>query len=324
MSRETFSTLIKTSQDFCVDPKSSTTTSLTDTLTFLKREINRTVQFTHKKLQKVFKTKNLPKTSVTVADQQYYSYPPGLNILDTVTINNSTSIPPLRVVQNQMEWDLLNSGPVTSGTPTHIFMRARDYGLFPIPGDEYTLTHVGRFYPKAMSAVDYTSGTVAVAQNAQTIVGTDTTFTNKMIGRYFSETDSSGVGIGEFYKIGAFTSTTELVLETYFEEMSLSGSTYLIGESPEIPEEIHEFLPYRVAAIYYGTRRRDSKKAQEYLNYYFTGDFGNPRRTGIIDGGLLGFIQDYAKNGSNNSQVFNYNEPVRRSGLSEEWGEVTT
>lgn len=321
--RETFSTLIQTSKDFCVDPKTTSSTSLTNTQSFIKREINRTVQFTHKKLQKVFKTKNLPKTMSTVTDQQYYAYPPGLNVIDTVTIDNDTSIPPLRVIQNQREWDYLNSSPTTSGIPSHIYMRGRDFGLFPIPGSAYTLTLVGRFHPKAMSAVDYNFNTVSISQNSQTLTGSATTFTNSMTGRYFSETDSNGEAIGEFYKIGSFSSTTSLSLETNFEETSLSGSTYLIGESPEIPEELHEFIPYRVASIYYGTKRRDSKKAQEYLNFYYTGDWYNSRRSGVIEGGLLGFIQDYAKNGSDNTQVFSYNEPIRHHWLAEEWETVS-
>ena len=321
--RETLNTILQTSQDFCVDPKTSTTTSLTNTKAFIKREINRTIQFTHKKLQKVFKIKSLPKTMSTVISQQYYSYPPGLNVIDTVTIDNDTTIPPLRVVQSQRDWDLMNSGPVVSGIPSHIFMRGRDFGLFPVPKAAYTLTLSGRFYPKAMFADDYAVGTVTVTQNSQTVTGLTTTFTASMVGRYFSETDSDGVAIGEFYKIGAYVSPTVLTLETVFEESSLSASTFLIGESPNLPEEIHEFIAYRVANVYYGTRRRDSKKAQEYLNYYYTGDWANTRRTGVIEGGVLGFMQDYAKNGSENSQLIDYNQPVRIDFLSEEWETVS-
>ncbi|MCP3681679.1 MAG: hypothetical protein GY861_03220 [bacterium] len=322
--RETFGTLIQTSKDFCVDPKTSSKAGLTSTEAFIKREINRAVQFTHKKMQKVFKTKYLPKTASTEADEQYYAYPPGLNVIDTVTIDNDTTIPPLRIIQNQKEWDLINSGPTTSGIPSHIYMRARDYGLYPIPGDAYTLTLVGRFHPRAMSADDYVTGTATITQNSQALTGTDTVWTNKMIGRYFSEADSNSDVIGEYYRIGAFTSTTALTLENYFEDTALSGSNYVIAESPDLPEEIHEFIPYRVASVYYGTKRRDSKKAQEYLNFYYTGDWYNTRRKGQIEGGLLGFIQSYALDGSDNTQLINLNEPVRHHYLAEEWEEVTT
>jgi len=321
--RETFSTLIQTSRDFCVDDKTSTQSGLSDTLTFIKREINRTVQFCHKKLESVHKTLALPKTMATVDTYQYYSYPPGINVIDTVTIDNDTIIPPLTIIQNQREWDLLNSGPAVSGIPSHIYMRARDFGLYPIPGDAYTLTLTGRYYPKNMTALDYTTGTVTVAQNSQTVTGDSTTFTSSMIGRYFTPTDNLGVSNGEFYKIGAYSSALVITLETYFEETSLAGATYLIGESPEIPEELHELIPYRVAGVYYGTRRRDGKKGQEYMNYFYTGDYGNNRRTGRIEGGLLGFIQNYAMKGSDNSQIIDMNQPVRHNWLAEEWNEVT-
>jgi len=319
----TFGQLLQTTKDFCVDDKTSSTTGLTNTELFLKREINKTVQFTHNALKKAYKTKELPKTMSSVVDQQYYYYPPGLNRIDTVTIDNDTSIPPLRVIQNQREWDRLNSYPQTSGIPTHIFMRARDFGIYPIPGDVYTLTLTGRFYPRPMSADDYILGSVTVNQNSQTITGTSGGFTSSMVGRYFSETDSNKETIGNLYRVGAFTSTTVLTLDTFFEEAALSDSSYVIGESPEIPDELHELIPYRVAGIYYGTRRRDSKKGQEYLNYFYTGDFGNPMRKGQFDAGLLGFIQDYALNGSDNTQILDLNEPVRHHYLSEEWETVT-
>lgn len=321
--RETFGTLIKTSKDFCVDDKNFSSTTLTNTELFIKREINRTVQFMSDKLKKIHKTKSLPKTMSTTINRQYYYYPPGLNTIDTITIDNDTTIPPLRVVHSQSEWDRLNALPSTSGIPSHIFMRAHDFGLFPIPKDTYTLTLVGHFHPRAMYAADYQTGSIAIAQNSQTLTGTDTTFTAAMVGRYVVESDGEQ-NIGNFYRLGGFTSTTVMTLETFFEEASLSGAVFTIGESPELPEELHELIPYRVANIYYGTKRRDSKKAQEYSNFFWTGDWGNPRRQGVIEGGLLGYLQEYAKNGSDNSQVFNLNEPVRHSYLSEEWEEVTT
>lgn len=311
-------------KDFTIDDKNTSNSNLTNTELYLKRQTNLAVQFTLNKLKKSFKTKNLPQTMSTTIDQQYYSYPPGLNRIDTATIDNDTTIPPLRVVHNQTEWDQINSGPVTSGIPSHIFMRSRDFGLFPIPKAAYTITLTGRFYPRNMYAADYSTGTVAITQNSATVTGTGTTFTSEMVGRYLCETDSNGEPIGEFYKIGAFVSTTSLTLETVFEESSLSGATYLIGESPNLPPEVHELIPYRVASIYYGTKRRSASRAQEFSNFYWTGDWGNPNRRGRIEGGILGFIQDYALHGSDNSQLLNLNEPIRHDFLSEEWESVST
>jgi hypothetical protein len=322
--RETFSRFIQTSKDFCIDPSDASTNGLTSTESFLKREINKSVMATHKELQTAFKTKSLPRTASTTAGRQYYYNPPGLSVIDTATIDNDTTIPPLRVIQSQVEWDRLNSLPSTSGIPSHIFMRARDFGLFPIPQTTYTLSLTGRFYPINMTNEDYSTGTVAVSQNSQTVTGTNTTFTAAMVGRYFVETDSDGEPKGNWYRISAFSSTTSITLETYFEEATLSGSTYLIGESPELPDEVHEFIPYRVAAAYYGTRRRDTKKAQEYLNYYFTGDWANTRRTGPIESGVLGYKQEYSLRGSDNTQILDLNEPVRHHYLAEEWETVTT
>lgn len=311
--RETYGTLLQTSQDYCVDDKTSSMTNLSSTKTFLKKEINKTVRFIHSRVRN-YKTQALPSTMSTVADQIYYSYPPNIDSIESATMTVGSIAYPLVTVDSQQEWNNLQQITIAASTiPKYIFPRKYDFGIFPTPSAAYTVTLVPNTMPSDMSADDYTTGTVATTQNSQTVTGSSTTFTAAMVGRYFSGADSDGIANGSWYRISAFGSTTSLTLQSVFEETALSGAKYIIGESPEIPVELHELIPYRVAGTYQLTRRSNPTKAQPFFNMFFTGDPANGNRSGRIEGGLIGAIQRYKAKGRDNSgitymnkQQFNY------------------
>jgi hypothetical protein len=301
--RETYTTLLQTSQDFCIDDSTTSTNALSPSSTFLARQLNSTVQYLHA-LTKNYKTQPLPRTFSTVADQVYYHYPPDLLSMESLTLTVGGIPYTLRPIHSQEEWNHLQELDVSSSTvPQYFFPRQSDFGIYPTPADVYTGTLVGNFFPQRLSVADYVTGTVAVAQNSQTVTGTSTTFTAAMVGRWFAEADSNGLAVGKWYRISAYSSATSITLESFFEESALSGSNFIIGQSPEIPEELHEFIPYRTAAVYYSTIRRDAARAQELLNFFYTGDFGNTKRGGGIKGGVLGVINEYKNKGRANSQI---------------------
>ena len=304
MSRKTFGQLITASKDYCIDDSTTSQNALSDSESFIKNEINNTV---HDIIDLInnYKTKGLPKTMSTVADQIYYHYPPGLNRIESATMTVGSVDYPLEVVDSQAMWDQIQIVEYAASTiPKFIFPRQYDFGIYPTPQDAYTVTLIGNYSPIRMTANDYTTGTISISQNSQTVTGSSTTFTSSMVNRWLSATDGS-VDNGNWYRISAFGSTTSLTLESYFEESALSGSTYIIGESPEIPEELHSFIPYRVAGIYALTRRRDPVFSQSMMNYYYTGDPANGNRTGRIKGGVLGIINRYKLFGRGNSQLVN-------------------
>lgn len=300
--RESYGTLLQQAKDLCVDPTTSSTTSVSDTATFLARNINSTIQYLFS-LIKNYKTQPLPRTFSTVIDQQFYHYPPGFLSFESATIAIGTMQKPLKIISSQATWDKFNEIPLSGDFPEYIFPRQSDFGIWPTPSVVRTGTVVGNYLPQRISVGDASDGTVVVAQNSQTITGTSTLFTADMVGRWFSQTDSTRLMIGNPYRISGFTSTTEVTLESYFEEASLSGSTYVIFQSPEVPEELHEFIPYRAAASYYRGPRRDTERAQEYMNYFYTGDDANPNRGGGIKGGVLGIVNEYKNKGRGNSPL---------------------
>jgi len=306
--RETFSSLLLTTQNLCIDSSTSSTTALSATDTVLGRNINDTIQYLFQEIRN-YKTQPLPKTFSTAASQTYYHIPSGLIAFESVNIAVGDINYPLKPVNNQYMWDRLLQLDITSSDiPQYYFPRQYDFGIYPKPNAVYTSTIVGNFLPTRLSVADYSEGTVAVTQNSATVTGTSTTFTAAMVGRWFCEADSNGLPIGRWYKITSFTSTTVVTLETVFEETALSGSKYVIVQTPEIPEELHQYIPYRAAANYYATLRRDPTQAQTLMNYFFTGDYSNSNRGGGIKGGVLGVINRYKNVGRSNSQITTLNK----------------
>lgn len=299
--RETYSTLLQTTQDLCVDATTSTTSSVSPTSTFIARNINSTIQYLFN-LIKNYKTQPLPVTFSTVIDQKFYHNPPGLLNIESITVNVGGNMEkPLKLISSQATWDKFQEIPTSGDFPEYYFPRRSDFGIFPTPSVVRTGTVVGNYLPRRLSVQDYADGTVSVPNNSQTVTGVGTTFTAAMVGRWFCEADSTGLSIGNWYRISGFTSSTVITLETVFEETALSGSAYVIAQSPELPEELHEFIPYRAAAAYYRGPRRDGAIAQEYMNYFYTGDDSNPNRGGGIKGGVLGILSEYKNKGRGNS-----------------------
>jgi hypothetical protein len=300
--RYTFGNLISASQDVCIDDTSATYTGLSDTKSFIKREINNANTDLFNLLKK-YKLQPPPYTEPTIATQKYYNFRPGFSKLTSLTVNVGTYIPPLKIVESEDEWNTLQAVPSVSGWPTHVFPRRDTYGIYPTPQSVYTMTLTGLWIPLNMTANDYSTGTIELTNGSANIVGTTTAFTASMVGMWIASTDSNGVPSGNFYRIATFTDTTHIAVDRNVIDASASGLTYVVGQSPEIPEELHQFIPYKVGAAYYSLRRRNPTIAQELLNYYYTGDYNNSKREGEFTGGVLNVLNDLLEKGRSNSAL---------------------
>lgn len=298
--RYTYSQLIQSGKDICIDDTNATYTGLTDSQTFIKRETNNTVADLFNLLRK-YKLQPPPYTESTVIGQTYYNNRPGLSKITSLTVNTGTYKPPLRIVDSEDEWNRLQQVPTTSGWPQAVFPRRDTYGIYPTPQSVYTMTITGLWIPVNMTTLDYTTGTIAWTNGSTAIVGTGTTFTSSMVGSWLAITDSTGVPDGNFYRIATYTDATHIAVDRNVIDTTASGLTYVIGQSPEIPEELHQFIPYRVGSTYYGVRRRNPTLAQQYLNYFYTGDWNNGKRDGEFTGGVLNVLADLLEKGRDNS-----------------------
>lgn len=264
----------------------------------------------------------ISKTASTVVNQAFYHYPVGVVSVETATLNLGTYTPTLDVINSQHNWDLLNSIQIqASAVPRFIFPRRDDFGIWPTPQGIYTITFNYHLRDRNLLIADYTTGTVTVTQNSQTLTGAGgATFTPAMVGRWLVISTATAPGEGYWYRISAYVSSTELTLETSWEGSTGSGLTYRIGQTPEIPEEGHILLSDGATADFYAGLRGDTAKASLFDNKFWTGSFSNTsRKEGDtnIKGGLIGLVNLYGDR--NNSRIINRRPKL--PGLSyQTWG----
>jgi len=212
-----------------------------------------------------YKTEAPPQTAATVDGQQYYHNPPGILDIENVNIDIGDQNIPLVVVNSQQTWDLLNYVTLEN-YPTHIFPRRDDFGLWPIPDAVYTINFGSHYRDRNLTNDDVTTGTVTVANNDATVTHSGTSFVVGMVGRWF-KADADGY----WYRIASFTDTSNIELESVFEGSSGSSLSYVIGESPELPEEAHILLSYGVTSDYYRGPLKDRDAANDWENKYLAG-----------------------------------------------------
>lgn len=315
MPRETLSSLVLAAQNLVQSDESTSRNTLSDVKTYLTKEINNGITEVYNTLKDVYPAER-QQTTVTVADQQYYHLPPDFGDMHSITHTIGGIAYSLQQVDSLQEWERLNivdsAGAVT---PQFFFLRRDDFGIWPAPttADE-TITINYSYILRDLDTVDYTDGTVATTQNSATITGTSSVWTAGMVDRWFKATDG-----GDWYRVATFSSTTELVLESVFESSAVSGSQYIIGQSPEIPVNMHHYLPHYAAMKFFTSYRRESTKAQEHSNTFWTGDLNNSSRIpSKARSGVLGQLSHYKSRGRGNSQL-SRRKGIRGNRISEIW-----
>jgi len=238
------------------------------------------------------------KPDTTVIDKQYYNYPVGTQSVDDVTITIGDRVVPLTTIYDTHTWSMINSLPFQpTGEPQFIFPRRDDYGIWPIPSGVYDINFSRFFRDRNLLVADYTTGTVTMTNGSKVVTGTDTIFTAAMVGRWLSVTNTATPGQGYFYRIGSYTSPTEIGLErTWSAATTSTAVVYKICETPELPEELHASLPFGTVADYYSGLRNDVENSKRFDNMFWTGSMSQISRKlddKNITGGLIGTYQRY-------------------------------
>lgn len=239
---------------------------LTDaaTLTKLKRDINVGSSKFLAALGREYNRK--ARFTDIIAGQQYYQMPEdGQKLKEAIADSGGWKVP-LEQVTDEHAWRQLNMMPVT-GQSTNYFIKGYDeIGLFPIPGATVTDGLELVFSPKHVELTqdDYTTGTLTVTNGNQTVTGSGTTFTTKMVGQWLQVTDGSD---GNWYRVSDFVSTTSLTLENYYQGTSGSSKSFRIGQVVDIPEEFAEG-PSDYACYRHYLRRGDALKANTFKTLF--------------------------------------------------------
>lgn len=149
----------------------------------------------------------------TVSGQQYYPLPFNYSKLKTGTLTiGSLKWNPTEILTRR-EWDSLNVFPYYADIPNNFFIYGGLFGIYPIPST--TGNVIGYNYKirvPDLTFADYTTGTVAVTTNNQTVTGSGTAFrttylptaitlltnavtsTNSPLPTYTYENGTAGVG----------------------------------------------------------------------------------------------------------------------------------
>lgn len=142
---------------------------------------------------------------------------------------------------------------------------------------------------KDLGIADYSTGNVLTATfDSTTIVGTGTTWTTSMAGRWIriTESDTANKGDGQWYEIDSVTNATTLVLVAPYQGTGITAGSaaYVIGQMSVIPEPYDTAPLYRAVALYW--QSKDSGKYEQYMKQYDGGYEAGFQQEG--PGGLVG------------------------------------
>jgi hypothetical protein len=284
---KTFTTLRGTTAKYCnVDTNDTTAMTLIDSN--LNDSIRTICNLQGGKLRFLEATKDM----VTVANQESYQIPNGFRKLidmyiysDDGSSTTSTIYSP-EMIFDPTKWKLVKQYRLgTQDVPYFTYVENQKFYIQPIPatsGNKITLR--GRLQTRDLTIADYTTGTItSIANGGTAVVGSGTTWTADMVGRYIQITNTTAAngGDGFWYQIGTYTSATSIGLLKPYEGTTIAAGTaaYTIGQCSVVPEAYDIGICYRAAALYW-QNQNDLVRSKTYWMLY--------------DGGMeAGYTQDY-------------------------------
>lgn len=231
----------------------------------------------------------------TVANQDTYQIPNkyrkliDMYIYDGAGSSTDTIYAPRMIFDPTIWKNVLQSHLGTQQVPYFTYVENRTFKIQPIPSTTGNLMVLrGRLNTRDLSIADYTTGSiVSVANGGTAIVGSGTTWTADMVGRYIqiTQTTAANGGDGFWYEIGGWTDATHITLVKPYEGTSISAgsATYTIGQCAVIPEAYDVAVVYRATALYW-QNQNDLVRAKTYWMLY---DGGNEAGYSKEYGGII-------------------------------------
>lgn len=229
-------------------------------------------------------------------------YAPGLVSIEGGFVTIGSVNYPLRALESRWNDEQLNAIQIqASAIPQFYFVEQDSFKIWPVPQASYSGTIYYHYRDRNLSVPDYNAGSVSLTLGSNLITGSGVTFTPAMVGSWFTVTDTTVPGQGYWYRISNFVDSTHLGMGTLTGEQvwgnaSATNISYRIGETPEMPEEMHSVLAWGTAADFYAGMQKDPTSASMFDNLFWTGSSTNSVRTqgdSSITGGLLGGIDRY-------------------------------
>lgn len=259
--------------------------------TNINNSINTVCNLQGGKLRFLEATKNM----TTVANQETYQIPNGFRKLIDMYIYNGAGSSSDTIYAPKMVFDptiwkrVLQSHLGTQEVPYFTYVENTTFKIQPIPSVTGNLIVLrGRLQVRNLNIADYTTGTIVSISNGGTaVVGSGTTWTADMVGRYINITQTTAVGGGDGfdYEIAAVPSATTITLVKPYEGTTIAAgsATYTIGQCSVIPQAYDIAVVYRAVALYW-QKEGDLSRAKTYWMMY---DGGNEAGYSKEYGGLI-------------------------------------
>lgn len=238
--------------------------TLTNTLdiTNIKQDLNQALRLFKNASRRYWTRKEV--TADLVASQQFYTFPEDMVRITEVRVNSSGLNFPVNQVDSEAMWNRINIIPaMTINLPMYYFVRGyNEIGLWPIPSQATSAGLVVSYESrlKDMSLDDTTNLSIGVTQGSQTITSAANGFLSNMVGMSFTVTDGTD---GNWYPIITYVSAATLTLENFYQGITETASSCIIGQVPDIPEDYQLGLVY-FAAYNFFLKRKDNATATMY------------------------------------------------------------
>ena len=233
-------------------------------------------------------------TATTVASQQYVYVPNKIRKLVDVYVTVGSTIYMPEAVYDANKWKLILAANLGTGDVPLFYYRQGEKLLFaPTPASTgNTVTMRGRLNVRDLSIADYTTGSiVSITNGATAIVGTGTTFTADMVGRFIkiTETTAANGGDGFWYEIGSYTSATSIGLLKPYEGTTIAAGSaaYTIGQMSPIPEA-YDIAPVYRAVAQYWDMKENMVLSSRYWKLYDGGHEAGLIAPNAEIGGIIG------------------------------------
>lgn len=245
-----------------------------------------------------------PYSISTASNTQIYAFPPGLVTIEGGFITIGAVNYPLRPILSRWNIEQLNAIQIqASAIPQFFFVEQDSFQIWPIPQAVYTGTIYYHFRDRNLSVADFSTGTITLTNGSAIVTNSSAVFTPAMVGRWLTVTDTTVPGQGYWYRVTGYTDASNLTLGTsngqpvLWNNATATPATYVIGETPELPEELHSILAWGTASDFYGGMRKDPANQILYDNLFWTGNAKNDQRElGKSQnlGGLIGAVDRYS------------------------------
>lgn len=238
---------------------------------------------------------NRNRTVATTANTQSVPMPYDCDLVREISVIPASSTiryTPQRCADRET-WDVLNLRSYVSDIPEWYFVENGLIYLWPVPASSNNTVYIDqRCRVIDLSVADYTTGTItSIASGGTAVVGSGTSWTAQMVGRYirFTYSNTANTGDGLWYEIAAVPTSTTMTLTRAYGGTSIAAGTaaYTIGQMPLLPEAFHD-LPWQWASAMYWQKESD-KRAKDLFEIHGMAPQGGRGASGRVRDLIAGY-----------------------------------